>query len=78
MILWQKYTNVNTKGSKNIQAYVSPFMKDPTGKTVFIFLFQSPAISLPFLDNFICFCGNGMIESMLEPHLKGAAGASQV
>ena len=32
---------------------------------------------MPFLDNFICFCGNGMIESMLEPHLKDAAGATQ-
>jgi hypothetical protein len=40
--------------------------------------FQSPSISLPFLDNFVCFCGNGMIESMLEPHLKEEAGASQV
>ena len=25
---------------------------------------------MPFIDNFICFAGNGMIESMLEPHLK--------
>ena len=32
---------------------------------------------MPFLDNFICFCGNGMIESMLEPHLKDSAGANQ-
>ena len=31
---------------------------------------------MPFVDNFICFCGNGMIESMLEPHLKDA-GATQ-
>jgi hypothetical protein len=29
------------------------------------------------LDNFVCFCGNGMIESMLEPHLKESAGANQ-
>ena len=32
---------------------------------------------MPFVDNFICFCGNGMIEAMLEPHLKSAAGATQ-
>lgn len=31
---------------------------------------------MPFVDNFICFCGNGMVESMLEPHLK-EAGATQ-
>ena len=35
-------------------------------------------ISLPFVDNFFCACGNGMIESMLEPHLKSAAGADQM
>ena len=29
------------------------------------------------MDNFFCFCGNGMIESMLEPHLKRKAGATQ-
>ena len=32
---------------------------------------------MPFIDNFICFCGDGMIESMLEPHMKSAAGSSQ-
>ena len=31
---------------------------------------------MPFIDNFICFCGNGMITSMLEPHLK-SAGSTQ-
>ena len=31
---------------------------------------------MPFIDNFICFCGNGMVEAMLEPHLKDA-GATQ-
>ena len=29
------------------------------------------------MDNLICFMGNGMIESMLEPHLKNTVGASQ-
>ena len=29
------------------------------------------------MDNLICFMGTGMIESMLEPHLKDKAGASQ-
>ena len=40
------------------------------------FIFQYPAIFMPFIDNFICFCGNGMVEAMLEPHLKDA-GATQ-
>ena len=39
--------------------------------------FQHPSIFMPFIDNFICFCGDGMIESMLEPHMKSAAGSSQ-
>ena len=25
---------------------------------------------LPFVDLFAALCGNGMLESMLEPHLK--------
>ena len=32
---------------------------------------------LVYLDVFICISGNGMIESMLEPHLKRKAKASQ-
>ena len=40
-------------------------------------LLQYPSIFMPFVDNFICFCGNGMIEAMLEPHLKNSAGATQ-
>ena len=32
---------------------------------------------LPYLDNFLIHCGIGMIESMLEPHLKQNAGATQ-
>merc|ERR1719210_1337441 len=39
-------------------------------------LIKYPAIFMPFIDNFICFCGNGMVEAMLEPHLKDA-GATQ-
>ncbi len=39
--------------------------------------FQSPTLLLPYLDNFMCFTGNGMIEAMLEPHLKREAGATQ-
>ncbi len=35
-------------------------------------LFQSPSIFLPYLDLLICFFGNGMIASMLEPHLAEA------
>ena len=31
---------------------------------------QTPSILMPFVDNFVCFFGNGMIVSMLEPHLN--------
>ena len=31
-----------------------------------------------FVDNLICFMGNGMIDSMLEPHLRDAVGATQI
>lgn len=27
---------------------------------------------MPYVDNFTIFCGDGMIESMLEPHLKNS------
>ncbi len=33
---------------------------------------------LPYLDALICFSGNGMIEAMLEPHLKEEANATQL
>ncbi len=32
---------------------------------------------LPYIDNFVVFSGNGMLEAMLEPHLKDEAGATQ-
>ena len=31
---------------------------------------QTPSILMPFVDNFTCFLVNGMIQSMLEPHLR--------
>jgi predicted MFS family arabinose efflux permease len=40
-------------------------------------LFTSMSLFLPFVDLFAALCGNGMLESMLEPHLK-FAGASTV
>jgi len=40
-------------------------------------IFSSLSLSLPFMDLFAALCGNGMLESMLEPHLK-YAGASTV
>ena len=40
-------------------------------------IFGSFSLLLPFLDLFSALCGNGMLESMLEPHLK-YAGASTV
>jgi hypothetical protein len=40
--------------------------------------FQHPSIFMPFFDNFLCFSGFGMIESMLEPHMKNNAGSTQL
>ena len=37
---------------------------------------QSPAIFTPYIDNVVCLCGLGFIESMLEPHAREAAGLS--
>merc|ERR1719362_1681602 len=39
-------------------------------------LLKHSSIFLPIIDNLICFFGNGMIESMLEPHLR-SVGATQ-
>jgi predicted MFS family arabinose efflux permease len=41
-------------------------------------LFQRPSILIPFFHNFVCFCGFGMIESMLQPHIKNNAKSSQL
>jgi len=38
---------------------------------------QSPTLMVPLLDNFTIFSGNGVIEAMLEPHLKHEAGFTQ-
>ena len=32
---------------------------------------------VPFVDLFACLCGVGMIESMLEPHLRDTVDANQ-
>lgn len=40
-------------------------------------IFSNFSLCLPFVDLFAALCGNGMLESMLEPHLK-YAGASTV
>ncbi len=39
---------------------------------------QSPFLLLPYVDNFICFSGNGMIVAMIEPHIKNNAGGTQM
>ena len=39
--------------------------------------FQSPLILLPLFDNFVIVCGQGLLEGMLEPHMKNTTGASQ-
>ena len=31
-------------------------------------VFQYPTLILPFIDNFVCFFGNGFIEGMLQPY----------
>ena len=33
-------------------------------------IISSFGLLLPFLDLFAALCGNGMLESMLEPHLR--------
>jgi len=40
-------------------------------------ILKSPPLMLPFVDLFSALCGNGMLESMLEPHLK-AVGATTI
>jgi len=39
---------------------------------------KHPSIFMPLLDNLICYSGFGMIESMLEPHMKTTISASQM
>ena len=60
----------------------------PTGSNLSLFyknccdfrmrtIITNPSLLMPFLDLFAALCGNGMLESMLEPHLK-FAGAGTV
>ena len=37
---------------------------------------KSPTLFLPFVDLFAALCGNGMLESMLEPHLRNSTHAA--
>ena len=32
---------------------------------------------MPFVDNFVCFCGQATFESFLELHIKDEAGGNQ-
>ncbi len=38
---------------------------------------KRPLLMVPFLDALTCFTADGMVEAMLEPHLKNEAHASQ-
>lgn len=38
-------------------------------------LFKSPLFLLPLVDNFICHCGAGMIDAMIDPFMKNEEGA---
>ena len=33
-------------------------------------IIRHPQLMMPFVDLFAALCGNGMLESMLEPHLR--------
>ena len=33
-------------------------------------IIKHPQLLMPFVDLFAALCGNGMLESMLEPHLR--------
>ena len=37
----------------------------------------NPTIFLPLVDNFMCYCGYGMLEAMLEPHMMKTVNATQ-
>ena len=54
---------INNRGSINIHIL---FYSNSRMRTIV----TSLSLFLPFLDLFAALCGNGMLESMLEPHLK--------
>ncbi len=41
-------------------------------------ILKSPSLLSPLVDAFFCFVGFGMVEAMLEPHLRNEAGATQI
>ena len=62
---------------KNLLLIYKVSLNDILMLLIHILSFKSPLIFLPFLDIFFSFFGNGMIESMLEPHLREDANATQ-
>ncbi len=40
-------------------------------------LARHPSTLLPFLDNTVCFLGNGLVVALMAPHLSDDAGATQ-
>ncbi len=68
-----------------VLVFVIPNVKPDTEKKSsekalnFLQIAKSPSIFMPYVDLLVCFFGNGMITSMLEPHLKEAgANTNQV
>jgi predicted MFS family arabinose efflux permease len=61
-----------------ILVFVIPNVKSDTEKRSsdkalsFQQIAKSPSIFMPYIDLLVCFFGNGMITSMLEPHLNEA------
>ena len=58
----------------------TPIVQNETNQQsdiAFYHFLQQPLMLMPFLDLFAAMCGNGMLESMLEPHLKDY-GASEM
>jgi len=57
----------------------SPLRKTPAGAISYRKVFACPTLLLPFCDALVCFLGNGLIESMLQPYaVKNGATVGQV
>jgi len=61
------HTNGHANGHTNLISNGNGVIRNPN-KISYRGVIRYPTLVLPFVDNFICFFGNGFIEGMLQPY----------
>ena len=72
-----EYTDNETCSGNTIETSPLVEKENEQNEIGFRHFLEQPQMLLPFIDLFAAMCGNGMLESMLQPHLK-IYGASKI